>query len=377
MKKGQKLVTILVLIMIYIVLLPTCILPFFSRYYTYIINPIFWTLLAILTYHFYKKVKIKNKYNRYFAKLTFYISLAFIILVFLSGFVFGFTPTSYDNSLVGIIKNIYCFVVVLLLQEYIRYYLINSVRRKTKVYFLITLIFTLFDLALTFRLTTYSILNHILITTIPTFSVNALCSYLAYKKSLYSSFIVKAVLTTTFLLVPVIPNFKTSIFIILELLYYLAIYLSIARANKNLSDVDNKIKINKNKGLKYTVLTIVTIIVSFIIGVFYFAPLAISNDLMEPNLSFGDMAIYKKVNDISIFRPDDVIVYVKDKKLTVKRIESMTSRNGKIYIQTKGDKPNTLSDYLITKEDIIGLYQFKIPYAGYPSAIIYKLLGRV
>ena len=66
-----------------------------------------------------------------------------------------------------------------------------------------------------------------------------------------------------------------------------------------------------------------------------------------------------------------------DKKLTVKRIESMTSRNGKIYIQTKGDKPNTLSDYLITKEDIIGLYQFKIPYAGYPSAIIYKLLGRV
>ena len=63
MKKGQKLVTILVLIMIYVVLLPTCILPFFSRYYTYIINPIFWTALAILTYYFYKKVKIKNKYN--------------------------------------------------------------------------------------------------------------------------------------------------------------------------------------------------------------------------------------------------------------------------------------------------------------------------
>ena len=56
MKKGQKLVTILVLIMIYVVLLPTCILPFFSRYYTYIINPIFWTALAILTYYFYKKV---------------------------------------------------------------------------------------------------------------------------------------------------------------------------------------------------------------------------------------------------------------------------------------------------------------------------------
>ena len=377
MKKGQKLVTILVLIMIYVVLLPTCILPFFSRYYTYIINPIFWTALAILTYYFYKKVKIKNKYNRYFAKLTFYISLAFIILVFLSGFVFGFTPTTFDNTLLGIIKNVYCFVIVLLFQEYIRYYLINSVRRKTKVYLLITLIFTLFDLALTFRLTTYSILNHILITTVPIFLVNALSSYLAYKKSLYSSFIVKAVLTTTFLLVPVIPNFKTSIFIILEILYYLAIYLSIARESKNLSDVDTKIKVNKNKGLKYAILTFVTIIVSFIIGVFYFAPLAISNDLMEPNLSFGDMAVYKKVTDITTLRPDNIIVYVKDEKLTVKRIDSMTSRNGKIYIKTKGDKPNTISDYSITEEDVIGLYQFKIPYAGYPSALIYKLLGRV
>ena len=98
---------------------------------------------------------------------------------------------------------------------------------------------------------------------------------------------------------------------------------------------------------------------------------------MEPNLSFGDMAVYKKVTDITTLRPDNIIVYVKDEKLTVKRIDSMTSRNGKIYIKTKGDKPNTISDYSITEEDVIGLYQFKIPYAGYPSALIYKLLGRV
>lgn len=377
MKKGQKLVTILVLIMIYIVLLPTCILPFFSRYYTYIINPIFWTGLTILTYYFYKNVNIKNKYNRYFAKLTFYISLAFIILVFLSGFAFGFTKTNFDNTLFGIFKNVYCFVIVLLFQEYIRYYLINSVRKKTKIYVLITVIFTLFDLALTFRLTSYSILNHILITAIPTLTINALCSYLAYKKTLYSSFIVKASLTSIFLLVPVIPNFKTSIFFVLELLYYLVIYLVILNASKSLSDVDKKIKINKNKGLKYTILTLVTIVVFFIIGVFYYAPLAISNDLMEPNLSFGDMAVYKKVNDISDLRPDDVIVFVKNKNLTVKRIDSMFYRNGRIYIQTKSDNPVSLSDYLLTEDEIIGVYQFKIPYAGYPSALIYKLLGRV
>jgi hypothetical protein len=128
MKKEQKLITLLAIITMYIVLVPTFILPFFSSYYLHIINPIFWIAMFILTYFFYKEIYIRSKYNRHLAKIVFYITLVFIVIFFLLGLVFGFKISPISHTVYEVIRNTISLVIVLLVEEYIRYYLINSLR---------------------------------------------------------------------------------------------------------------------------------------------------------------------------------------------------------------------------------------------------------
>jgi signal peptidase I len=60
----------------------------------------------------------------------------------------------------------------------------------------------------------------------------------------------------------------------------------------------------------------------------------------------------------------------------IHRIEKIKTIDGVRHIITKGDNNKEVDDWVVLDEDIIGLYKFKIPYIGYPTALIHKLFGR-
>ncbi len=377
MKKEQKLITLLAIITMYIVLVPTFILPFFSSYYLHVINPIFWILMFILTYFFYKEIYIRSKYNKHLGKIVFYVTLIFIVIFFLLGLIFGFKISPVSHTFYEVIRNIISLVVVLLIEEYIRYYLINSLKNRTNIHILITLIFTIFDLVLYFKLIgSISIYKFIFLLVVPNVLFNILCSFLAYKKSINSTFLIRGLPVLIYILVPVVPKVNWVVFATFEIIYCITAFTIINNNIRRLSIIENKIKVNKNKGIKFTILVIFTILVMFVIGVFNYVPISVASESMLPNIHVGDAVIYKKVNDSSDLRAGNIIVFVKKNIIIIHRIYSIKNINGERHIITKGDNNKEIDDWIVTDKDIIGIYKFKISYVGYPTALIHRLFGR-
>ena len=85
----------------------------FSNNYTYLINPLFWILLSVLT--FILNFKTYNNIKNYNSKIKTILILTFIylILYYLSGIIFGYSKSIYSNNFISIIKNIYAFIIVI------------------------------------------------------------------------------------------------------------------------------------------------------------------------------------------------------------------------------------------------------------------------
>jgi len=377
MKKEQKLITLLAIITMYIVLVPTFILPFFSSYYLHIINPIFWISMFILTYYFYKEIYVRSKYNRYLAKIVFYITLVFIVIFFLLGLMFGFKISPVSHTFYEVIRNFISLVFVLLIEEYIRYYLINSLRSKTNIHTLITIVFTIFDLVLYFKLIgNISVYKFVFLLVIPNIMINMLCSFLAYNKSLYSTSLIRGLPILIYILVPVVPKVNWVFVAVVEIIYFITTFTVISNNIRKLSIIENKIKVNKNKKAKFIILTTFTILVMFVIGIFNYVPVSVVSESMLPNISVGDAVIYKKMNDSDNLNEGNIIVFVKKNVIIIHRIDSIKTIDGVRHIITKGDNNEEVDDWVVFDNDIIGIYKFKIPYIGYPTALIHKLFGR-
>ncbi len=333
--------------------------------------------MFILTYYFYKEIYIRSKYNRYLAKIVFYITLIFIVIFFLLGLMFGFKISPVSHTFYEVIRNFISLVFVLLIEEYIRYYLINSLRSKTNIHTLITIIFTIFDLVLYFKLVgNISVYKFVFLLIIPNIMINMLCSFLAYNKSLYSTSLIRGLPILIYILVPVVPRVNWVVFAIVEVIYFITTFTIISNNIKKLSIIENKIKANKNKKVKFMILTTFTILVMFVIGIFNYVPVSVVSESMLPNISIGDAVIYKKINDSDSLNEGNIIVFIKKNVIIIHRIDSIKTIDGVRHIITKGDNNIEVDDWVVFDNDIIGIYKFKIPYIGYPTALIHKLFGR-
>lgn len=92
---------------------------------------------------------------------------------------------------------------------------------------------------------------------------------------------------------------------------------------------------------------------------------------MEPKISIGDVIITKKANEI---KEGDIIAFEHSNIITVHRVNKIAQENGKTLYQTKGDNNNTVDENLISRDNIIGVYFFKIPAMGKIQMFIYDNL---
>jgi len=106
-----------------------------------------------------------------------------------------------------------------------------------------------------------------------------------------------------------------------------------------------------------------------------YSPMSVLSGSMRPMLEPGDMIITKSptVENISI---GDVITYrVGDSTLVTHRVIDIITENNEVKFQTQGDANNTIDQRLLTSEEIVGTYVFKIPKGGYMSNFSRTPLG--
>ncbi|MEM0212120.1 MAG: signal peptidase I [Candidatus Methanomethylicia archaeon] len=139
-------------------------------------------------------------------------------------------------------------------------------------------------------------------------------------------------------------------------------------------------KNNGKKDLKreligYILMVILAIIISrgiyYGVGLVLGTPtpfLVVASGSMQPTLNIGDVIVIKGANPGEL-KVGDIIVFNPPKPYYsgvpwVHRIISIQKINGELYIKTKGDANIYPDPFTLTKNDIIGLVIFKLPYIG-------------
>ncbi len=323
-----------------------------NNFYIYFFNPLFWLIFIIIFYN--QDLKLPKKKE---IKITLTISTIFLIIYLVSGFIFGFTKSPYNHTLINILKNLWKIILPIYGIEILRYKLIKS-NKNFKIKTLITIVIIVSEINFKALFLSHDIIffHYFISIIIPIIAQNILFSYLSLNSHYDIPIIIRFFNELPTIFLPIIPYsnwFIEGSFEIIKVLiiYYLFKYFIFRKKT---------IKQTKNLSKVYP-LTIITsiLLVLFMLGLFNYQAIAILSNSMNPTFRRGDVVIYKKNAKIL---SGDIIVFKYENQIIVHRVLSINE-----YYVTKGDANNTVDYMKIQKKDIIGVYQFHIKYLAYPS----------
>lgn len=382
MKKNLKIIILSIIVLATMTFEIIGMSTSFGSFYSYVVKPLIWIFIGIITYFFFKGDVIPNlKHKKEVSFCVIVTTLIYFAIYFCMGYVKGFAHNPYDYTLKGIINNLWIFVPIVIVKEYVRYYMINNSSQKRILLnaLLISILFTLIDLNI-YKFGSYfsSSLNafeFVIQTLIPSLITNLYLTYISY----YASY--KAALIYTFIpqflmyVLPILPDLDLATISLLNSIipFFSYIYINylINKLDKTLDRRDNK-----TVGIKGWFLMILFIIfmVLFGLGVFNIKPLVIASNSMLPKIRKGDIVIIKDI-DVNKIKKGDVIRYKMDGYYVVHRVVLIrTDEKGKREFVTKGDNNNDVDLFSVKEYQVDGIVKLDIPYLGYPTLIFSKIL---
>lgn len=362
------------LILIYTLTISIICIDDVVKSYNLIINPIFWMLTFIIIYILYKDTSVRIKDKSLKSQMVLIIMLFYIIIYFLSGLLFGYSKSPYSHSVIGFIKNIWSFLIIIFFQEYARYKLINNCGKSKIFYILVTILFILIDINF------YNFSHHFISgeegfkyvssVIIPSIASNMLLSYLAVIGGIYSTLMYRVPIIFVNLIVPIFPNLSWFLIALYDLILSFVCFMYIQYLHNKKDDRVSRRSVRKLKPIKnLPFLVTLVLFVSFVAGFFKYMPIAVMSNSMSNIINRGDLVVIEKYkdNEIKNLKEMDIIEYKLDKTIVIHRIIKIEKQpNGVIKYTTKGDnneKPDTKPVYA---DQIIGKVKFKIPAIGYP-----------
>lgn len=318
-----------------------------------------------------KKDKTLNKVD-YIQKIFIY-NFIFLGFIYLCGLVLGYLKSGYNLDIISIFKNISLKIIIIIISEIIRYNLVirnNKISVKT----LIIILFLLFDILTTIKsypLTNFKeILFYISLIVIPSFSKNFFLTYVISKIGYKPTILYRLILELYIYVLPIEPDLGEYLYAIIQFLYPMILFFRFY----NLWNKDKVFIHSTGTIFKYISLTIISIIVLLVSGLFKYYLVSIGSNSMRESISIGDAVIIKKTNDN--INEEDIVAYKFENRIIVHRVYKKKNLGSNILYQTKGDNNESPDNYYITKEDIIGKIIYKIPYIGIPSVWLSKIIER-
>lgn len=350
------------------------LIKYYNNFYFKVINPVFWGGLFAFSYAFFNEDYVNKKYRIDILTNMIITIIIFFIIYYLAGFISGFQKTPYDNSLKGILINLWTYGTVIFFQEYIRKTLVNRSGRNLRVTIITTIMFIAFELCKVLVSYDFSnfekVFQFLFISLFPIIAKNLMATYVTYKADFLPSFIYRFVFEMYSFIVPFMPNFNWFLISVINIV--LPVLITI-KTYKLIESKDEKAVYRKSLKHNYVTVPILAIFLGISIlvsGVFDYQMISIASNSMNPVFYRGDAVILKKlskdeikkikIGDILVFESDNIIVVhrVIDKKITV---------NGSYLYETKGDNNNAPDRDLVEPESVIGRMEAGIKFIGYPS----------
>lgn len=332
--------------------------------------------IACLICYFNKKRNILSINKRQVLLLVLVIALVYLMLLYLSGLMFGFYKSTLPLSLISFVKVIVPISLTIIASEVIRRVLLAQNNKIVDIFTYISCVL----LETVLFSTIYGIssfntfMDFIGLNLIPAVTSNLLYNYLSKRYGYYPNIVFRLLITLYPYFIPVEPATPDSLVSFVKLVLPLLIYIFIDAL------YEKKKKFAKAKESKFsnigTALTFVLMvsIVMLISGQFKYSIIVVGSDSMTGELNKGDVVLYERYDD-QILEKGNIIVFEKNDTVTIHRIVDIQRINEQNRYYTKGDANDDLDYGYITDVDIIGVSNFKISYIGYPTIWINNIFS--
>src|SRR5690606_10158043 len=126
-----------------------------------------------------------------------------------------------------------------------------------------------------------------------------------------------------------------------------------------------------------TLLTITLIFMIFVVisskasggepSIFGYELKTVLSGSMEPGIKTGSIIAVKPGGDMTRFKEDDVITFLKEKDMLVThRVVEVIENNSQVMYRTKGDNNGAPDSELVLSDNVVAEYKgFTIPFVGY------------
>ncbi len=383
--KNFNIKTTIIYILIILYIIFTNIIGYrdFINTFNYIINPLFWIIIFTISIFINKEHIKKVKHKSIKLQTIFIIVVSYLIIYFLSGLSLGYTRNVYNTSFICIIKNIYTYVLPIILIEYTRATLINTNKNMVN-YIFVTILFIFLGInnieALLIKNQYSIIFKNISSIVLPSVASNILLTYLSITCNYYGNLFYKLPQSIATITLPILPNLNWYYTSIIGIILPLIIYIFIKNINDKI-DKHNSIKRLRKESIIKLIYPIIPllILICFVTGVFKYKPTAILSNSMRPIYSRGDVVVTKKLNEkeLNNLAKYDIIEYILNGTIITHRIINIEEHSDgtKLYI-TKGDNNNAIDKKKVTENQIIGKVEFSIPKIGYPSVYLNEFFNK-
>lgn len=350
--------------------------------YTYVIKPVIWIFIGIIAFVFFKnEVNVNNKYKREVNFAVLVSSLIYFLTYFILGYIKGFANNPYDITLKGIMLNLWTFVPILIVREYIRYYMVNNCNQKRVLLWTlyISLMFVFVNLNVykfdTYFKTSLSTIEFIMQTFFPSLIENLYLTYICYFSGYQTSIIYSLLPQLALYVLPILPDIDWATLSIINsaIPFFSYIYINYTINKIDKTYTRKEVKTVGIKGL-ISMILIVAFMICFGVGVFPVKPLVIASNSMAPKIHRGDIVIIKD-SDVKNVKKGDIIRYKMDSYYVVHRVVKIyEDDNGILTFIMKGDNNDDIDLYPVKESQYAGTIKLNIPYLGYPTLILGELL---
>ena len=309
---------------------------------------------------------------------VFIFSMIFLILYYLFGIIIGYAESNNYLTLYGLTVFIIPTILKIVFKEHLRKSLLTKSGNNKFLIIYTVILFIIIDI-----LPALSILNmsnmrdvflFIALVLLPSITVNISATYINIKVGYMPVVIYLLIFSLYQYIVPIVPNPSEYLKAIIDFVLPILILFKVRKIVNKYSDEDKEIDINYRKpSIIILIIPIIltTIIIYFVSGYFKYYALAIASGSMYPVFDRGSVVITEQVNDkydnYNKLKEGEIIAFKAEKNIVVHRLIRIVNDGDEVYYYTKGDANKEEDDYLIKKENIIGIVRFKIPYIGYPT----------
>ena len=378
MKKSYQNLIIFDIVFIIILLLNSFILNILGNYY----NMIIFLLLALIIFKLvFGFEKDRHRYIKDIISNMIIILLISFILYYILGIFIGFYRIDNYLTLYGLKTFVIPYIIMIILREYLRMQMLNKTDKSKILTISSCILFILLELSNHIGKielnTSYNIFIFIALTLLPIISRNIVCTYIARKVGFKPNLLWVLVTSMYTVFLPIAPNDGLYIRSLIEFLFPLFLMYNVYSFFKKR---DKEIPISYiKKGVyvgAYLMAIFVFTLAYFVSGFFKYYAVAVATGSMTPNINVGDVVIvnqYKNYKDLEIGK---VIAYKYHGIVVVHRLHEIMTVKGDYYFYTKGDANESVDNYIIYPDMILGEVNFKIPYIGLPTVWLNKLFGK-